>query len=124
MARSSLDTAKYLIKRRKFQMALRFLENCEEDYEGVLEYYVTFGIAYLYSDVAGKASEMFRKAREISVSNINLLLGQAVVFMGRGEINKAVQYYLEVLEMDPNNATAKKALEFIRVDGEYESIVK
>nr|WP_318711026.1 hypothetical protein [uncultured Treponema sp.] len=105
-------------------MAIRFLENCEEEYEDVLDYYVTFGIAYLYSDIAGKASEMFRKARELSVTNITLLLGQAVVFLSRGEVNRAVQYYLEVLEMDPNNTTAKKALEFIRVDGEYESIVK
>ncbi|MCQ2240473.1 hypothetical protein [Treponema sp.] len=124
MARSSLETAKYLIKRRKFEMAMRFLENCEEEYEGIADFYVTYGIAYLYSDIAGKASEMFRKAREFSVTNINMLLGQAVVFMRRGEINRAVQYYLEVLENDPDNSTAKKALDFIRVDGEYETIVK
>ncbi len=105
-------------------MALRFLDTCEEDYEGVADYYVTYGIAYLYSGVAGKASEMFRKAREISVTNINLLLGQAVVFLGRGEITRAVQYYLEVLDHDPNTAIAKKALDFIRIDGEYETVVK
>lgn len=124
MARSSLDTAKYLIKRRKFQMAMRFLENCEEDYEQVAEFYITYGIAYLYSGIYGKASEMFRKAREISVSNPNLLLGQAVVFLIRGEKNKALQYYIEVLDNDPGNSTAKRALEFIRVDGEFESVVK
>lgn len=124
MARSSLDTAKYLLKRRKFQMAIRFLENCEEEYEGVADYYVTFGIAFLYADIAGKASEMFRKAREISVQNTRLLLGQAVIFMRRGETGKAVEYYLQVLENDPGNETAKAALEFIRKDGELETIVK
>lgn len=124
MALSTLDTAKYLIKRRKFQMAMRFLENCEEQYEGVADYYITYGIAYLYSDIAGKASEMFRKAREISVTDTNLLLGQAVIFLRRGEFNRAVQYYLEVLDNDPTNKTAKRALDFIRSDGEYETVVK
>ncbi|MBQ0040336.1 MAG: hypothetical protein KBS64_07920 [Treponema sp.] len=124
MARSSLETAKYLLKRRKFQMAIRILEYCEDEYEGIADYYVTYGIAYLYADIAGKASEMFRKAREITVTNTSMLLGQAVIFMRRDEISRAVEYYLQVLENDPGNVTAKTALEFIRKDGEYASIVK
>lgn len=124
MPRSSLDTAKYLLKRRNFPMAIRFLENCEEDYEGVVDYYITFGVAYLYAGIPGKASEMFRKARELSVQNTTLLLGQAVIFLRRGETSRAVQYYLQVLDNEPGNATAEAALEFIRDDGALESIVK
>lgn len=105
-------------------MAMRFLENCEEDYEGVADYYVTYGTAFLYSDISGKASEMFRKAREYSVQNVNMLLGQAVIFLRRGEINRAVEYYLQILDIDPSNATAKRALDFIRRDGEFTSILK
>lgn len=114
MVKSSLDAAQDLLKQRKFRRAIRFLENCEEEYEGVAEYYVTAGVCYLYADIEGKAAEMFRKARGITIQNVNLLLGQAVIFLKRNEVARAVEYYLQVIEIDPHNKVADNALEFIR----------
>ncbi len=124
MFHSTLDTAKYLIKRRKFDMAIRFLESCEETYDGDFDYYVTAGIAYLYADVPGKATSSFRKAREIRINNSNLLLGQAAIFLRHGETDKAIEYYLNVLEIDPNNITAKEAMAFIKNHGDFSTICR
>lgn len=124
MADSALDIAKYLLKQRKFEQTIRLLESHADLYDGVFEYYVTCGIAYLYADVAGSATRCFTKARGIKVNNTDLLLGQAAIFLRHGETDRAIEYYLNVLDFDPNNKTAKSALEFIQKNGDYSTIVK
>ncbi len=124
MAASSLDMAKYLMKCRKFSVAIELLESYEEIYDGDFDYYVTCGIAYLYMNTPGQATAYFKKAREIKINNTRLLLGQAAIFLRHGEIERALQYYLDVLDLDPKNKLAKKAMEFIRTDGEYSTICK
>ena len=124
MGRSNLDTAKHLIKRRKFDLAINILESYEDIYEGDFEYYLALGVAYLYADVPGKASQNFRSAREIKIKNTQLLLGQAVIFLRHGETDRALEYYLEVLDIDPRNSIARSAMEFIRLYGDYTTICK
>lgn len=124
MGRSNLDIAKHLIKRRKFDLAINILESYEDIYEGDFEYYLALGIAYLYADVPGKASQNFRSAREIKIKNTQLLLGQAVIFLRHGETDRALEYYLEVLDIDPRNSVARSAMEFIRLYGDYTTICK
>ncbi len=124
MGHSSLDIAKNLIKRRRFDSAINILESCEDIYAGDFEYYLSLGIAYLYADVPGKASQYFRNAREIKIKNSDLLLGQAVIFLRHGETARAIEYYLDVLEIDPGNLIAKSAMEFIRQNGDYTTICK
>lgn len=121
---NSLDTAKKLLKRRKFSLAIDILEQKEDVYEGDFDYYLTFGIACLYMGELGNASLYFRKARDIKIQNTQLLLGQAAIFLQRGEQEKALDYYIDVLDLDPNNSVAKSALEFLRKDGEWSSICK
>ncbi len=111
---SNLDMAKRLIQRRKFNTAIKILESSRETYDGDFEYHLTLGIAYLYAGIGGQASLQFRKARNIKMQDPRLLLGQAIIFLRNGDTDRAVSYYLEVLDCDPENSTAKDALEFIR----------
>lgn len=124
MGRSNLDTAKRLLRRRKFELAISILESYEDVYDGDFEYYLALGIAYLYADVPGKASQNFRNARGIKIKSPQLLLGQAAIFLRHGETDRALQYYLDVLEIDPGNSIAKEAMEFIRLYGDYTTICK
>ncbi len=121
---SALDSAKYFLKRRKFSVAIKILEERREVYENDFDFYLTFAIACLYVGELGTASLYFRKARDIKIQNVNLLLGQAAVFLQRGEQEKALSYYLDVLELDPNNAVARRALDFLKNDGEWSSICR
>ncbi|MCD6545868.1 MAG: tetratricopeptide repeat protein [Thermotogae bacterium] len=58
-----------------------------------------------------QAQKSFEKALKLDSNNINALLGLAETFKKMGFENKAKEYYRKVLELEPNNETAKKALE-------------
>lgn len=124
MPQDSLTQAKRMMKRRKFSKAILLLESREENYNENFEYYLQLGICYLYTGNYGSASSNFQKARRIRMTDVELLLGQAVLFLRRGDTEKAIQYYMEILELDPQNKTASSAMEFIRRDGDYSTICR
>ena len=124
MRRAVLDVAQELLRQRKFYKVITILENNEESYEGNFDFYWTFGTACLYVGDIGTAAKYYEKAREVKMTSTKLLLGQAAIFLRRGSTERAVQYYLEVLDNDPQNALAKDALEFIRSHGDYSTIQK
>lgn len=124
MALDAMTTASKFMKRRKFDTAIKILESRAEIYEDNFEYYLMLGIAYLYAGLIGVASSYFQKARRIKLTDSRLLLCQAVIFLRRGETEKALQYYTEVLDGNPKNKLALKSIEFIRIHGDYETICK
>src|SRR5574344_451238 len=101
---------------RKFDQTIALLESRREFYENDFDYYLTLGTACLYVGDAGSAASYFSKAREIKLTDTHLLLGQAAIFLRRGDTERAVQYYLDVLNNEPANETALAAMEFIRRD--------
>jgi hypothetical protein len=124
MARDVLQIAQRLMRRRKFSAAIRLLEGRSEIYEENFDYYVLLATACLYVGDAGTASSYYQRAREIKLTDTTLLAGQAALFLRRGDTDRAIQYYLEILENEPRNALAKKALEFIRTKGDYGTICR
>ena len=122
MRKSALETAQSLLKRRDFSKAITVLEAASENYRDNFDYSLTTGIACLYVGDFGNANAYFNQARKIRVTDSNLLLGQAVLYLRRGDTDRAIQYYLEILDNDPQNAIAKDAMEFIRTQGSYEVI--
>ena len=124
MARDALNVAEKLMRRRDFSSAIKLLEGRREIYEGNFDYYLLLANACLYVGDAGTASTYYARAREIRLTDTNLLLGQAALFLRRGDTERAIQYYLDVLENDPQNKTAKDALEFIRTKGDYNTICR
>jgi len=113
-----------MLSRRDFPSAIKLLEGRSEIYEGNFAYYILLANACLYAGDAGTASMYYQKAREIKLTDTALLLGQAALFLRRGNTDRALQYYLEVLDGDPENKIAKNALEFIRTQGDYDTICR
>ncbi len=125
MARSVLQTARILMRRRKFGYAITLLESNMRNYQGSSEFYLALGTSCLYIGDEGNAWKYYNMARSITITNSELLLGQAAIFLRHGETSKALQYYLDILNIDPGNETASKALEFIRVNGNnYDAICR
>lgn len=124
MAKSTIEIARDFLKRRKFSKVITLLEANEEMYEGVFECFYLLGTACLYVGDTGNASRYYRKAREIRIRDVNLLLGQAAIYLKRGDTANALQYYMEVLDIDPNNDQASGALDFIRYSKDYDEIVQ
>lgn len=123
--KSAIETAKYLMTLRDFEGVISLLQSREENYEDSFDFYYTLGLAYLYSGDAGLASYNFDIARRIKMNDTNLLLSQAAIFLRRGDTERAIQYYLEVQDRDPQNKLAKKGLAFLRsIHGDYETICR
>ncbi|MDR0322885.1 MAG: tetratricopeptide repeat protein [Treponema sp.] len=109
-----LAKASRLARRRDFEGALRTLKTEEDRYNGSFKYYYLFGLISLYAGSFGEALSNFRLARQIKMKDPLVLLGLAVLYLKRMNTVQAVDYYLDVQEMDPKNKIAKKALVFIR----------
>lgn len=124
MKRTVLDEARTLMRRHKFHYAITLLEANAASYQGSFEFYLALGTSCLYVGDEGNAVKYYNLARSIKISNTELLLGQAVIFMRRGQTDKALQYYLDVLNISPENEIARSAMEFIRTYGEYTEICK
>ncbi len=124
MAKDALSLAWQDMKRRHFATAIKRLEAKSDIYEENFEYYLTLGIACLYVGDIGASSSYFQRARNIRLTETRLLLGQAAIFLRRGDTARALQYYLEIKENDPLNKTADRAMEFIRVHGNYDTICR
>lgn len=121
---NALDQANKLLNARRFSEAIGILNSRSEYYEDNFEYYYTLGKAFLYIGDIGTAMLNLEKARKIRMTDLNLLTAQAAIFMRRGNSERAIQYYLEILDLDPSNKIAKDALEFLRKDGDYETICR
>lgn len=124
MALDVLAAAKKMMRRRQFDKAIMILQSRAEIYEDNFEYYLLFAVSCLYVGDTGTASAYFQKARRIRVTDTTLLLGQAALFLRRGDTDRALQYYLDVLDYEPGNKIARNAMEFIRTKGDYSTICK
>lgn len=123
MSKTKLELARHFAAKKKFDKAIIVLDSAKEIYRDTFDYYLTFGIVWLYAGVPGHAEEYFNLARKIKINNAELNLGLAAVFLHKGRTDKALTYYLEVLRLEPENKIALNAIEFIRCHGEYETIL-
>lgn len=126
MSRTDLEKAHSFLLRRKFSKAISLLESGSNPkiYRESFSYYMTAGLACLYLGDTGSANVYFQHARHIRTTDPTLLNAQAVLFLRRGDTDRAIQYYLDVLEYDPGNKTALAAMEFVKSHGSYEEICK
>lgn len=122
MTKSVLAVAKSFMRRRQFGSAIALLHQYYEYYKGTFEYYLMLGTCYLYVGDIGNASHNYDLARRIRIENSELYLGQAAIFLQKGDTSRAIQYYLDIQKFDPNNTIAEEALEFIRSKGDYKTI--
>jgi tetratricopeptide (TPR) repeat protein len=100
--------------KRKYDEAIKSLENEASHYYGSFTYYYLLGICYLRSNVYRYAHTYLKLASEQRMRDPNTLAGLAAVYLHNRDTDKAVDLYLEVLSIDESNRTAKKALKIIR----------
>jgi len=117
-----LNKAAILAKKRDYEGALKTLKDEEDRFYGSFKYYYLYGVICLYAGNYAEAHENFNLARKIKIKEPSLMLGFAVLYLKRMNTVQAVNYYLEVQEMDPKNRIAKKALTVIRKNSEGEAL--
>jgi len=109
-----LSKAALLAKKRDYEGAIRILKAEEDRYYGSFKYYYLYAVICLHAGSFIEALAYFRSARQIKMKDPSVMLGLAVLHLKRMDTVQAVDYYLDVKEMDPRNRTAKKALTVIR----------
>jgi tetratricopeptide (TPR) repeat protein len=83
-------------------------------YNGSFRYCYILAVSSLHVGDFGNALSWFKAARELKINHPGVLLGFAVLYLRRGEIDRAVDFYLDAQELDEKNRIAKKALGIIR----------
>ncbi|MDR1072148.1 MAG: tetratricopeptide repeat protein [Treponema sp.] len=109
-----LTKSSRFLRQKKYADAMRLLEPNVLLYRDSFKYHYILAIACLYSGDFGGAFTYFKRAREIKPRDPSVLLGFAALYMRRRETDRALNMYLEVLDIHPNSKTAKKALKIIR----------
>jgi tetratricopeptide (TPR) repeat protein len=98
----------------KYELAIRTLEPEINRYHGSFYYYYLLGSACLRTGDFGGALTYFRLAHETKRREPLAILGLAALYLRRGETERAVDYYLDILEIDRKNRIAQKAMRVIR----------
>jgi hypothetical protein len=109
-----LTRASRLARSGKYETAIRTLEPEVNRYHGSFYYYYILGSSCLRTGDFGGALTYFRLAHETKMREPLAILGLAVLFLRRGETERAVDFYLDILETDHNNRIARKAMKVIR----------
>ncbi|MDR1219945.1 MAG: tetratricopeptide repeat protein [Treponema sp.] len=109
-----LTKSSRFLRQKKYADAMRLLEPNVLLYRDSFKYHYILAMACLYSGDFGGAFTYFKRAREIKPRDPSVLLGFAALYMRRRETDRALNMYLEALDLHPNSKTAKKALKIIR----------
>lgn len=117
-----LTNAARLLNRRKYGAAIQLLEPEVVRYHDSFRYYYILAVSCLYLGDFSGAFTYFKRARDIKMRDPSVLLGMGVLFLRRGDTARAIDFYLEVQELDSRNIKAKKALEFIKKHGDPENL--
>jgi tetratricopeptide (TPR) repeat protein len=83
-------------------------------YQGNFSYDYILAVSYLYAGVFSSAFTFFKLARDLKLRDPSVLLGLAVLYLRRGETDRALDLYLEVQAVDEHNHIARNALKVIR----------
>jgi hypothetical protein len=109
-----LTKAIRLAKHRNYDGAIKTLEAEVNRYHGSFRYYYLLAVSCLHVNDWQGALTYFKLARDVKIRDPQVLLGMAILYLRRGETNRAVDFYLEVQEQDEKNRIAAKALKIIR----------
>lgn len=114
MVKNPMDEAETLYRRRAWLQLISLLEPLSAVYRDNARYSVLLGSAYLFKEDSGGAYSCFRRAQSLDFRNVAGALGLAAVHIRRGETEKAVQLYIEILEKHPRDRVAQRGLRYLR----------
>lgn len=122
MALSLLEQAKTQFAKKKYSEVISLLQPHVLEYKDSFEYYLYLGLAFMYTGEISLALDYFAGARKIKLTDPNLLSAQGTLHLRRGDTNRAIDYYLQALNYDPNCKVAKDGLDFLRHHNTAEEI--
>ncbi|PIE98582.1 MAG: hypothetical protein CR988_02620 [Treponema sp.] len=122
MALSVLDQAKKEFAKKKYHSVISILQPHVIDYRDSFAFHLYLALAFMHIGEIGVALDYLARAREIKITDPDLLAAQAALFLRRADTTKAIEYYLQALDSNPNYSLAKKGLDFVRKNNTPESI--
>ena len=108
--------ARSLYNRRRFGEAIRILEPEVYRYRENFTFYSLIGLCCIRTGDIGGGYTYLRKAEQIRPREPSVLLSIAAIEYRRGETEIAIEKYLDVLDQEPNNAVALRALSRVRAE--------
>ena len=91
MSADVLKKAERLLAARRFPETISLLEPLVIDYRESFYFHYLLGTACLYVGDIGGAELYYKRARNLKMTDPRLINAQAVLFLRRGEVNKAVE---------------------------------
>ena len=77
-------------------------------------FYYNLGVACLYVGDFGGAFSYLKRAQQLSADDTAVLIGLAAIHLRRRQVAEALQCWLQVLDVQPKNATARRGLALVR----------
>lgn len=109
-----LADAERLFRKRKWSKVIELLEPLEQVYHENTRFLFLLGTSYLYCGDTGGAYSSLRKAQSLDFRNKEILLSLAAVYIKRGNTEKAIQVYIDILDRYPECKQAKANIALLR----------
>jgi tetratricopeptide (TPR) repeat protein len=114
MPKSVIAKAHQLLRRRKFSQVIRLLESQIFRFRNNAEFYSLLGSACLYTGDLGGAESYLQRSEQLNPEDAVPRLGLAAVAYKRGNIEEAIKSWLEIIDREPGNRQALRALGVVR----------
>jgi hypothetical protein len=124
MARTALDRAERLFKTGRYAELVGLLEPQVPVYRESQRFYYLLGSSCLRTGDPGGGLTYLKRAEQLSPNNPETMLALAALAVRRGETEKAVEYYLRILEDRPGDRRARACLAVLRKEGGPEGIAR
>lgn len=114
MAHDPLRRAQRYFLDGHYSKVILLLEPLSLTYRDSHLFHYLLGASCLFTGDVGGAATYLRRAEQLNFRHADTLAALAAVYVRRGDTDKAVQLYLEILEREPENKFAQRALAFLR----------
>ncbi len=113
--KSDVQEAGILFAAKKYSQVISLLSPQIFLYRKEPRFHKLLGFSCLYTGDFGGAYSYFQRAKDLDNQDIEAMLGLALVMLRRRKTTEALRLWLEVLDVDPENKRAKKALNMAKL---------
>jgi hypothetical protein len=114
MQGKSPGDAARLFRSRKFAEVIRVLEPQVFRFRESADYFILLGLSCLQTGDVGGAHSYLSRARQLTAEDLRPALGLAAIAFKKGETDRALNLWLEVLDADPGNRTARAGMTLLK----------
>ncbi len=111
-------------RKKQFIQAVSYLEKALRLNKDDYELYLFLGYASVFTEDMEGARRYFRRGLLVNEDNADLLKGLAYVYLKHERIEDAINLWGEVLEKNPGDRFAKKAIEWLRESDDVEKFIE